>query len=415
MTTHTLSAAAKQRGLFVLLFDTMLMWGGFFMIIPLLSVHYVDNLGWAAASIGLVLGVRQLTQQGLTLFGGALADRFGAKGLIWGGLLLRAVGFAGMAWATNFPLLMLTAVLAALGGALFESPRMAAITALTDETNRVRFFSLAGVFGGVGMTLGPLIGAALLKVDFGLVALLAAACFFTTFVVTILFLPPVQVAAERQRFFDGIGMALRDRQFMLVTLLLMGFWFMWVQLTISLPLVANNLSGSSDAVGWVYALNSGMMVVLQYPLLRWAERELQPLPILMLGVAVMALGLGFVSFAQNVPALLVCVALFSVGAILALPSQQTVTAKLANPAALGSYFGVSSLALAIGGGIGNVSGGLLYDWSLSAAAPALPWLVFCVVGLIAAAGLDRMNRRNANERHGTREHRPEPAVVRTRQ
>jgi hypothetical protein len=28
------------------------MWGGFFMVIPLIAVHYVENLGWAAAAIG---------------------------------------------------------------------------------------------------------------------------------------------------------------------------------------------------------------------------------------------------------------------------------------------------------------------------------------------------------------------------
>lgn len=49
--------AAGRRGLAVLLVATFLTWGGFFMAIPLIAVHYVDGLGWAAASVGLVLGV----------------------------------------------------------------------------------------------------------------------------------------------------------------------------------------------------------------------------------------------------------------------------------------------------------------------------------------------------------------------
>ena len=76
---HCLSEAARRRGLIVILVDTFFMWAGFFMVIPLISVHYVDDLGWSAASIGLVLAVRQLTQQGLTLPGGMLADRFGVE------------------------------------------------------------------------------------------------------------------------------------------------------------------------------------------------------------------------------------------------------------------------------------------------------------------------------------------------
>jgi MFS transporter, DHA1 family, multidrug resistance protein len=389
---NSFGEAARRRGLIAILAGNFFMWGGFFMVIPLISVHYVDDLGWAAASIGLVLGARQLTQQGLTLFGGALADRIGAKGLICAGLLIRALGIAGMAWADSFALLIGTTVLAALGGALFESPRAAAIAALTDTRNRARFYSLSGVIGNLGMALGPLLGALLIKFDFALVALVASACFFTTFFVTIVLLPPVRVATERRGMWDGVGLALRDRPFMLFNVLLMGYWFMWVQLTISLPLIAKQISGTSDSVSWLYTLNSGMCVLLQYPLLRLAERRFSPLPILIMGMALMAVGLGNVALANSVPALLLCVACFSAGALLATPSQQTVTAGLANPASLGSYFGVNSLALALGGGLGNISGGLLYGLGQQLNAPALPWLIFCAIGGSAALGLALLER-----------------------
>ena len=82
-TTNTLSEAARKRGLIALLIDVFCMYTGFFMVVPLISVHYVDGLGWAAASIGLVLAVRQLTQQGLTLVGGVLADQIGVKLLLF--------------------------------------------------------------------------------------------------------------------------------------------------------------------------------------------------------------------------------------------------------------------------------------------------------------------------------------------
>ncbi|HJZ46595.1 MAG TPA: MFS transporter, partial [Roseiflexaceae bacterium] len=215
---------------------------------------------------------------------------------------------------------------------------------------------------------------------------------------TVLFLPPVQIASERRGLTYGIGLALHDQPFMLFNVLLMGYWFMWVQLSISLPLVARAISGTADAVSWVYMLNAGMSVLLQYPLLRLAERWLRPLPILILGVAVMALGLGGVALAADVPALLLCVALFSGGALLAAPSQQTVAAGFANPAALGSYFGVNALALALGGGLGNYSGGLLYSLGQQRAAPALPWLIFGMVGLAAALGMALLHRRQTGAR-----------------
>jgi DHA1 family multidrug resistance protein-like MFS transporter len=168
---------------------------------------------------------------------------------------------------------------------------------------------------------------------------------------------------------------------------------MWTQLTLALPLVAKELSGSSDGVGVIYALNSGMTIVLQYPLLRLVERWLRPLPILCAGVALMAVGLGCVALAGSMPALLACVALFSVGALLASPTQQTVAAELADPSALGSYFGVGMLALAVGGGIGNLAGGWLYETGLRIGWPPLLWAVCLTVGAVACAGLAHMARQ----------------------
>jgi DHA1 family multidrug resistance protein-like MFS transporter len=390
---NILTEEARRRGLLVMLADTFLMWGGFFMVIPLISVHYVDTLGWAAASIGLVLAVRQVTQQGLTLAGGALADRLGARDLITVGMLVRALSFAGMAYATSYPLLMLSALAAALGGALFDAPSSAAIAALTKAEERSRFFALLGVVRGLGMTLGPLLGALLLRFNFALVALAAGGSFFVAFLVTLVFMPQVRVAGEQRDLLYGIRLALADRRFMAFNLLLMGYWFMWVQLTISLPLTARALSGTSDAVSWVYTLNSLMSMALQVPLMRLAERRLRPLPILVLGTALMALGLGAVGLVSSILALLGCVALFSLGALLASPSQQTVVAELANPAALGSYFGVNALALAFGGGIGNFAGGLLYGLGQEYGVPAAPWLAICLVGLASAAGLWWLHQR----------------------
>jgi MFS transporter, DHA1 family, multidrug resistance protein len=249
-----------------------------------------------------------------------------------------------------------------------------------------------GVVRGLGLTIGPLLGALLLRFDFALVALAAGGSFLLAFLVTLAYMPPVRVATEQHDLTYGIRLALADRRFMALTLLLMGYWFMWVQLTISLPLTARAVSGTADAVSWVYALNAVMSLVLQVPLMRLAERRLGPMPILVLGTALMALGLGAVAVAGTTPTLLLCVALFSLGALLAAPSQQTVAADLANPAALGSYFGVSALALAFGGGIGNFTGGLLYELGQDRGVPMMPWLVFCAIGLASAAGLLVMHR-----------------------
>lgn len=392
---NLLPRAVRRRGLVVLLATTFLMWAGFFMIAPLLSVHFVDDLGWAAASIGLVLAVRQFVQQTLTVVSGALADRFGAKQLILLGLIIRTIGFAAMAHVTTLSALLITALLAGIGGALFDSPTGAAMAALTTDDERLQFYSVRGVITSLGMTIGPLIGAALLKVDFALVAYVAAGMYVITLIMTWWLLPNVQVGQPDRPLTSGVKKVVRDRPFMILVALLMGYWFMWVQLTLSVPLKATALSGDEGSVGVVYAVNTIVTIALQVPLIRFLEKRLSPMPALVLGMTIMAVAMGSIAVTATFAALLVCIAAFSIGNLIATANQSTVIAGMAQPEARGSYFGVSAIALAVGGGLGNLIGSALYGASTANGMPAVPWLIIGGVGAISTAGLWVMNRRQS--------------------
>lgn len=61
---------ARSLGKYFLLVDNMLVVLGFFVVFPLISIRFVDQMGWAALMVGIALGLRQLVQQGLGIFGG---------------------------------------------------------------------------------------------------------------------------------------------------------------------------------------------------------------------------------------------------------------------------------------------------------------------------------------------------------
>lgn len=48
---------------------------GFYLLIPYLAMHLSDDLGMSATVVGTVLGVRNLSQQGLFVIGGSASDR----------------------------------------------------------------------------------------------------------------------------------------------------------------------------------------------------------------------------------------------------------------------------------------------------------------------------------------------------
>ncbi|SFL22491.1 MFS transporter [Lysobacter sp. cf310] len=382
---------SRRRGLNGLLVYTFFMVSGFAMLMPLVAVHYVNDLGFAAAAVGLALAVRQLTQQGLALVGGLLSDRYGARRMICLGVLLRALGFASLAFAGDLPALLAAMVLSALGGALFEAPYQASIAALTTTQTRPRYYAISNWVSGVATTLGPLIGVALLRFDFRVVCLVAAACFALNFVVALALLPRVEMP-DRAPPSRGLGLVWRDTRFLRLVGLMMLYWFVAIQINISFPLLAQRLTGDVASVGLMFAVSAGLTVALQYLLVRWLERRWTSAQVLVAGVSLMSLAVGAIGLVSGYAAFLACVAAFSVGALMTRPTQQTLIAELADPRALGTYLGVSSLSLAVGGGLGNVAGGWLIDVAATRHWPWLPWAVFCAIGLLSAFGLSALLR-----------------------
>ncbi|MBL8297848.1 MAG: MFS transporter [Rhodanobacteraceae bacterium] len=388
----SLPERGQRRTLNGLLVYTFFMVVGFSMLMPLVAVHFVNNLGLAAAAVGLALAVRQFAQQGLAVVGGALSDRFGVRPMICLGVLLRAAGFASLAFAHTLPMLFVGMLVSALGGALFEAPYQASIAALTTEQTRARYYAVSNWVSGVASTVGPLLGVFLLRFDFQLVCLAAAACFVLNFAIARWLLPAVSMPAQPPALSHGVGLVVRDRAFMTLVVLMMAYWICAVQINLTFPLLAQQLTGSTDSVGVMFALSAGLTVVLQIPLVRLLEQWLSSAQILVLGATLMALGTGAIGFVHTFASFLLCVAVVAVGAVMTRPTQQALIARMANPQALGTFLGVSSLSLAVGGGIGNIVGGLLFDLAARQNVPLLPWLVFAAVGLASALGLHLLTR-----------------------
>lgn len=392
----------RRRGIVVLLANSGLMSAGFFMLIPLLSVHLTRDLGFSGAAAGAVLALRQITQQGLMLFGGALADRIGYRQVIAAGMLVRSLGFFGFGLGDSLAVILISAVVAALGGALFEATGKAALACLAPPEERPCLFSLSSLAGGAGATLGPLLGVVLLPYSFALVGVASGAFFFVAFALSTLLLPPLSGDAGGGPA-PPLGQTLRaiarHRRFLAFTALLTGYWFLHNQLYIAVPLRAVQVTGSAGTVGLLYAVTAIAGLALQYPLVRLLGRRISPAAAVGVGVGVMGAGLGLMAFADGaetaLPVMLASMVVFAAGRAVAEPMKDVVTAALAPAAALASFFGVAFLALAVGGSVGNFAGGWLFDVATASGAHALPWLIFAALGGVVAIGLGAFSRRAA--------------------
>ncbi len=388
-----------QRGVGVLLFNYFLMNAGFYLLIPFVALHGTRDLGLSAAAAGLVLAVRQFIQQGLTIFGGALGDRIGYRPTLALGVLIRAFGFAAFAFARDLPSLIFAAALAAFGGVFFESTSKAALAALTPSEHRAAGFSLYGVASRLGSAVGPALGVLLLQIDFALVGLVAALLYVACFASFMLLMPAVAApratsATLHPSLAQTFTLALRDRRLVWFVALNAGYWFLFTQFTITLPLYSYRVFGGLEAVSGYYVVNSLPAVFLQYPLLQRLNRHWSASLIMLVGMAFIALGIGTIGL-WSLPLLVIASAsVYAFGDLLYQPTQQTVISDMARPEVLGAYFGFASFALAIGGGFGNLFGGALFDLALANGIPQLLWYGYGMMGVLLVIGLALWSRAN---------------------
>ena len=378
----------RKTGRYILLLDNLFIVLGFYVVFPLVSTHFVSQVGWSALFVGFALGFRQFVQQGFGLIGGAIADRFGAKPMIITGMFLRSIGFISMALATEHWLLLVSCLLSALGGLLFDPPRMGLTIKFTRPHERGKFISLLMIQDNAGAVIGALIGGILIDYDFQLVCWCGAFIFFLCGIFNLLFLPAYHIAIGKAPIINGMKMVLQDKKFTHYVLTLTGYYVLWVQIMLMLPLTITAVSGSPSYVKWMYAIQATISLILLYPLARFSEKYFRLDQRLKFGLLLMSFAFIIIGFTSQLSILLSLIALFYFGAIIAEPARETLATVLTNPKAKGSYMGFSRLGLALGGFIGYTGAGWLYDMAIQIGLPHLPWIVLTLVGLLTLGYLE---------------------------
>ncbi|MFE3068823.1 MFS transporter [Streptomyces sp. NPDC059247] len=363
---------------------------GFYMLMPYLAAHLADGLGMAAWAVGLVLGARNLSQQGMFLVGGALADRFGFKPLIVAGCALRTAGFGALAFAQSLPMLIAASLATGLAGALFNPAVRACLAAEAGEERRVEAFALFNVYYQAGILLGPLVGVALTGVSFQLTCLVAAVLFAVLTLVQLRYMP-VRAGKDARETGDGEGRGqfrtvLSHRTFWLFSLAMTGSYVLSFQVYLALPLAAGG-TGPTTALFVVSAL---VALAGQLRITAWCKRRLSRERCLVLGLALM--GGAFLlpaALGRGLPGLLLCAAVLAVANAVLYPYEMDTVVALAKGRWVATHYGLYNTVCGIGITLGNLGTGALLDvtgWS------AVPWLALCAVGLVCAGAMALLSR-----------------------
>jgi len=362
-----LTASQKIVGTRLLLINSFMMVFGYISLITVVSLHFTHDLLFTTAAVGIALALRSMTQQGLDLFGGIFADRFGYRFSITIGCMIRVTAFVGMGMAHTFQQLLIACFVVGFGGMFFDAAGAGALAALVPQQRRARIFALQATLCNIGAALGPIIGIGVYaRFGFTPVALLAAVVFLCIGIQTFIWLPKgvghtVGIGDSMPLTFKQTLRAIMlRRNYVRVVLLLMGFWLINAQIMLTVPLAGAHLFGK-NGVAILLSLNSFLAIPLQYPFVRWLEKYLAPVRLLALSTILCGLGLTVVFLAPNFGWQIAGIVIATFGCLAVVPTMATITAQVAPPSALAAFYGFSALSIGFGGALGQYFGGRIYD------------------------------------------------------
>ncbi|MDW8803796.1 MFS transporter [Streptomyces scabiei] len=404
---------------------------GFYMLMPYLAAHLAGPVGLAGWLVGLILGVRNFSQQGMFLLGGTLADRLGYKPMIIAGLMLRIIGFATLGLVESVPALLAASAATGLAGALFN-PAVRAYLAADAGERRVEAFALFNVFYQAGILLGPLAGMLLTGVSFRVTCLVAAGIFAVLSIVQLRALPARRGDDARDgENGQGEGVLKQwrgifaNRPFLLFSVAMIGSYVMSFQVYLALPLEVRRLGGQGTfgtaAVALLFAVSGLSTILGQTKVTAWCTARMEPGRALTWGLLTMGLAFVPLLVATAVPVpdggpglwLLAAVPpalsalLLAIGTMIAYPFEMDTIVRLSGNRLVATHYGLYNTICGIGITLGNLMTGAALDAARAAGMSALPWVALPALGLACAAALHVLHR-TGRLAPPVREAQPEP-------
>ncbi|KUI37496.1 MFS transporter [Mycobacterium sp. GA-2829] len=378
---------------------------GFYMLMPYLAGYLAGPLGLAAWAIGLVLGVRNFSQQGMFIIGGTLADRLGYKPLIVAGCLLRTVGFGLLVFAHSLPAILIASAATGFAGALFN-PAVRAYLAADSGHRRVEAFAMFNVFYQAGILAGPLAGLALMVVDFRIAAAVAAAVFAVLTVAQLFALPQhsADPLDEKSAILDDWRVIVANRRFLWFAAAMIGSYVLSFQVYLALPLHAAALAPQHESllVAAVFVASGLVAVGGQLRITRWFSARWGAGRSLTIGMTILAMSFvplfvvpnsGRFGAAAAIAALLVSATLLAVGSAAVFPFEMDTVVSLAGNRLVATHYGFYNTIVGVGILIGNLATGALLQAARDAGTDELLWGGLALVGLVAGLALHRLDRR----------------------
>ena len=383
-----------------------------------LAIFLHESLHLSTEQTGTLMGVFGFAVWFLPILGGSLADRFGFRNSLAFAYLILAVGYFLMGSLTAmwmaplrqalplFWVVLLVLMIPALGPSVVK-PVVAGTTArASSESVRSIGYSIYYTLVNIGGTLGPIV-AFLVRRSLGIENVFRVSAFFVflMFFATLVFYKEPSRSSERTvptmiAALRNMLVVLSNLPFVVFLLIFSGFWIIFWQEFIALPLFIRGYVDPNAKIDLLLSVDPATVILFQIAV-SYLTRRIPTFTAMTVGILISSFSWLILLLHASTAFVIAALFVLALGEITQSPRYYEYISRLAPPGQQGTYMGYAFLPIAIGYLIGGRLGGYLVHyfgdvlhrpeqmwWVVSAigfATTLLMWIYNIVFKPIAAA------------------------------
>jgi POT family proton-dependent oligopeptide transporter len=385
-----------------------------------LAIYLHETLRFSPQKTGELIGFFGGVVWFLPIIGGTIADRLGFRRSLAGAYLVLALGYfllgsLSTPWMTPLKSMLPLAVVVqlilcvpALGPAIVKPCVVGTIARASAENVRSLGYSVYYTLVNIGGTLGPIMAFAVRRtIGIENVFRVSAASVLLMFFGTLFFYREPDRVIEKQvasfvQAFKNMFVVLGNLRFMAFLLIFSGFWVMFWQEFIALPLFIRGYVNPDADVDLLTTVDP-LTVILFQIFISYLTRRVRPFGAMTLGILVTSLSWLILAVCdlswqihttlfigpwklpvQGLPVYaIMALVVLAIGEMIQSPRYYEYVSRLAPAGQQGTFMGYSFLPIAVGFVIAGRIGGRLVDYfGETVHRPSRLWFVIAGIGVL---------------------------------
>ena len=362
---------------------------GFGILIPILPTFAKIELLVDETAIGLVVAVYSFVQFLFNPILGKLSDKYGRKPIIVISLFINAIGYVLFAFTTSYILLLVSRIVAGIGGSSI-SVAQAYIADVTTKENRAKGMGIIGAAFGLGFVFGPLIGGFLSSYGYMVTGFASATFSILAFILTIVLLPESNVnrgtlAETKRKLIDSDGLknvfAKPERAMLIFLFFVLTFSFANIYGTFAL--LGLQVYGFSDMQnGFMFGIIGLTSAIVQGGLIGRISKVVSKKNILKFGSFFIMVALSLIPYGDTFLGLAIICIFLSIGTGIFQPTVLSLISEVTPEDEQGVTLGVNQSFSAFARVLGPLWGGFAFEF-LGYPFPFLTGAAFTLIIFIA--------------------------------